>query len=184
MMLRFFLQKHFVHYGSERFAAKQQCAAHFAEAERMLDLVAEVAAQRLVLEAARVVQVVAVHLAGQDDAELHHLLHGHWGEGLQGDVIVQLRHKQESHSSACANSVNFVSLAACSPLGPDQWPSPPPPLWLHLLSRIKVSKISSTFDRRPNSLVIRINIHRNGESVNSREPLEQHSGCFSDTRPE
>lgn len=74
----------------------------FSEAERTTDLVGELAAECLVLQAARVVQVVAVHLAGQDDAELHHLLHGDRGEGLHRDVIVQLHNKQESRSSVCA----------------------------------------------------------------------------------
>lgn len=79
----------------------QKSCTFFSEAERTTDLVSELAAERLVLQAARVVQVVAVHLAGQDDAELHHLLHGDRGEGLHRDVIVQLRHKQESCSSVC-----------------------------------------------------------------------------------
>lgn len=112
-------------------------AAHFSEAAQTTNLVGELAAERLVLEAARVVQVLAVHLPGQHDAELHHLLHGDGREGLHRDVIVQLRRGEESHSSVwvCNASANVIPVkkAHCSPLGPDQLPSPSPLLWPHLL---------------------------------------------------
>lgn len=155
------------------------------------NLVGELAAERLVLEAARVVQVLAVHLPGQDDAELHHLLHGDGGEGLHRDVIVQLRHSEESRGSlcVCVASVNVVSLKRLIAHLLD-WTSCL--LLLLCFGRIfcevegmcKIIKgpmVNSMFDRQPNSLIIHINIHRNRESVNSQKPPQgnNQSRCFN-----
>lgn len=60
------------------------------------NLLCQLPAERLVLEAGGVVQVVAVRLPGQQDAELHHLLLRGEGRRLHGDVVVQLRRETRS----------------------------------------------------------------------------------------
>lgn len=66
--------------------------------EPQADLFRKLSAECLELEAAWIVQVVAVHLSSQDDAECHHLLQNSRGVGLHCNVIVQLHHWKESYN--------------------------------------------------------------------------------------
>lgn len=67
--------------------------------EPQTDLIHKLSAECLELEAAGIVQLVAVHLSSQDDAERHHLLQHSGGVGLHCNVIVQLHHWKESYNS-------------------------------------------------------------------------------------
>ncbi len=66
------------------------------EMEPETNLFSKLSAECLVLEAGWIVEVVAVHLSRQEDAQLHHLLQHGVGGGLYGNVIVQLCHKKET----------------------------------------------------------------------------------------
>lgn len=57
---------------------------------RASNLFSKLSAERLVLEAGWIAQVVRVHLSSQEDAQLHHLLQSGGGGRLKGDVIVLL----------------------------------------------------------------------------------------------
>lgn len=64
------------------------------DGEREANLFRELSAECLVLEAGWIVEVVTVRLSSQEDTELHHLLQHIGGEGLHGNIIVQLCHKE------------------------------------------------------------------------------------------
>lgn len=67
--------------------------------EPQTDLFHKLSAECLEPEAAWIVQVVAVPLSSQDDAECHHLLQHSGGVGLHCNVIVQLHHWKESYNN-------------------------------------------------------------------------------------
>ena len=61
------------------------------EPEPEKNLFSKLSTQCLELEAGRILEVVAVNLSRQEDAELHHLLKHGGCERLHGNVVVQLR---------------------------------------------------------------------------------------------
>lgn len=63
------------------------------------NLFGKLSAECLVLEAGWIGQAVTVHLSGQEDTELHHLLQHSGGGRLHGNVIVQLCNRKEWYSS-------------------------------------------------------------------------------------